>query len=366
MRLAYIARSELPSESANSVHVMRMCLALLDAGADVRLFALKGGTGDSSPEGLARYYGARRPVPMQLYDRSNPFTGGGWRMRAVLSARLARRSVLTRDIHVAVIAARFGISTVLELHHAPHKGSRGERDLGRALAKGVRIVTITSALADHIAGHWPVSREHIAVLQDGADVVGSITPEGTLDRGRPVAGYVGSLLPGKGAELVCELAGLVPEADVVVIGGPEKRRLELAHGAPANLRVLPRVSPSSVAAQIAALDVALLPNARNVSAEGGADIGAWTSPLKAFEYMALGRAILASDLPNLREVFEDGRNALLCPPDEPEVWAQRLRDLLSDETLRSALGAAAKSDLERNYSWAVRARKMLELMSAAP
>ena len=58
-------------------------------------------------------------------------------------------------------------------------------------------------------------------------------------------------------------------------------------------------------------DVLALPNPSSaISRE-------FTSPLKLFEYMASGRPIVASDLPSLREVLADGRNALLVEPATP-------------------------------------------------
>ena len=50
---------------------------------------------------------------------------------------------------------------------------------------------------------------------------------------------------------------------------------------------------------------------------GGTNLADWISPLKMFEYMAQGKAIVASDLPMLREVLRNGENALLCDSDDP-------------------------------------------------
>jgi glycosyltransferase involved in cell wall biosynthesis len=112
---------------------------------------------------------------------------------------------------------------------------------------------------------------------------------------------------------------------------------------------------------LAAFDVVLLPNQRKVTTSGGkGDIGRWTSPLKAFEYMAAGKAILASDIPVLREVLEDGVNALLCEPDDIGSWLNALQKIGSQPEYRKALGLNARDIFERQYTWQARAENIVD------
>jgi glycosyltransferase involved in cell wall biosynthesis len=91
----------------------------------------------------------------------------------------------------------------------------------------------------------------------------------------------------------------------------------------------------------------------------------YASPLKVFEYMAAGRPIVAPDQPNLREVLEDGRTALLFDPAEPgALWRAVLR-LAADPALRARLGAAAREEvLRRDLTWAGNARRVVALAEA--
>ena len=98
---------------------------------------------------------------------------------------------------------------------------------------------------------------------------------------------------------------------------------------------------ADVPAAAAGFDIALQPRVVD-----------YASPLKIFDYMAAGRAIVAPDQPNIREVLEDGRTALLFDPArEGAMWAAVAR-LLADPGLRARLGAAARAELERrDYTW---------------
>jgi glycosyltransferase involved in cell wall biosynthesis len=82
------------------------------------------------------------------------------------------------------------------------------------------------------------------------------------------------------------------------------------------------------------------------------------SPLKIFEYMASGRAIVASDLPVLREVLNN-RNAVLCEADNVDQWRQAIITLTEDRQLRQRLGAQARRDFDQHYSWSRRANFLM-------
>jgi glycosyltransferase involved in cell wall biosynthesis len=85
-----------------------------------------------------------------------------------------------------------------------------------------------------------------------------------------------------------------------------------------------------------------------------------TSPLKAFEAMAAGRPLAASDLPSSREVLRDGETALLVPPGDAGALAAALRRLLDDGALGARLAEAAWRDAAA-YSWDARAKRLRAL-----
>jgi glycosyltransferase involved in cell wall biosynthesis len=104
----------------------------------------------------------------------------------------------------------------------------------------------------------------------------------------------------------------------------------------------------------------LAPYQSSVTVPGGGDVGRWMSPLKIFEYMAAGKAILASDLPVLREILSHGETALLCPPHNIESWIESLNQLQKDPELRALLGNNAKTVFQSQHTWQARAKKVLE------
>ena len=100
-----------------------------------------------------------------------------------------------------------------------------------------------------------------------------------------------------------------------------------------------------------AADVLILPNSAREEISR-----LYTSPLKLFEYMASDRPIIASDLPSIREILNPN-NALLVTPDNPELLAEKIRIILSDENLQYSLSAQAL-ELVQNYTWQKRAERI--------
>jgi glycosyltransferase involved in cell wall biosynthesis len=174
-------------------------------------------------------------------------------------------------------------------------------------------------------------------------------------------GYVGNLQSGKGMEIIAELTKKCDWAHFHIVGGTAR---DLAVWKQAldgyeNITFYGYLTPAETEKYRQACDVLLAPNQAAVLTHQGKDIGQWTSPLKVFEYMASGKAILASDLPVLREVLENGRNALLRPPDNIEQWVEGLEELHRNEALRERLGKTAQREFVEKYTWQARAEKVM-------
>ena len=90
----------------------------------------------------------------------------------------------------------------------------------------------------------------------------------------------------------------------------------------------------------------------------------YASPLKLFEYMALGRAIVAPDQRNIREVLTEGKDALLFEPSDSEAFNDAIRRLVADADLRQSLGQGAVATIhERRLPWDANAERVETLFA---
>jgi glycosyltransferase involved in cell wall biosynthesis len=126
------------------------------------------------------------------------------------------------------------------------------------------------------------------------------------------------------------------------------------------------VKHESIPLYQAASDVLLMPYSRSISASSGQDIAEVINPMKMFEYMASGRAIVSADLPSIREVLNEG-NAVLCSAGELGNWESVIREwktaiesLLADESRRQALSSQARNALRvEQLTWVKREERVM-------
>ncbi len=91
----------------------------------------------------------------------------------------------------------------------------------------------------------------------------------------------------------------------------------------------------------------------------------YASPLKVFDYMAAGRAIVAPDQPNIREILEHDRTALLFDPEREGAMWEAVTRLITTPGLIDRLGSAARAELERrDFTWRGNAERIVGWASA--
>jgi glycosyltransferase involved in cell wall biosynthesis len=372
--LYYLSSSRIPSREANSVQVMKMCEAFASEAAVV-VFAAEGDGADLDERD---YYGVADSFRLVKIHRPRLRVLGAVAYIVGLVGRLRRfpRPDLYYGRYAPALwmVRRHGVHLVYEAHAVPQ--SRAHRALERALFRhpGFRgLVVITEALRRAYERIFPEVAGRILVAPDAA-VDPGVRPctrhEAGCSRngdGRPRVGYIGSLLPGKGVEIIGPLAGLVPDFDFDIIGGdPAIVQSCRANYSARNLTFLGHIPPGRVPSACLEYDYLLAPYQTAVYGAGvTTDISRWMSPLKLFEYMAAGKPIVCSDLPVLREIMEDGRNCLMVPPGDLGAWADALSRLQSDPALACRLARAARSDFEQRFSWQRRADRILKFAGAA-
>lgn len=363
MKILHISNSLIPSLSANGIQVMKMCSSLSKLGHDVCLLAHVGQI-DIDP---FKFYGVDSTFKINFIKKS-------LFLKILIYIykifRFKPDVVYARSFYGACVSALFGFSVIFELHSDSWRSGIFAPLLYKYLnsnKKIKKIIFITNALMESYMSDWPMSRcRNFQVLPDGAD----LNFEQTCDEYRLVeklkgdfkVGYVGGLYHGKGVEVVQGLAPILSDMTFHIIGGNEEQVEEWRSKIKEeNVVFHGFVAPGEAAMYCAQMDVCLLPNQRSVRCYGGndGDIAKYTSPLKMFEYMALGKPIIASDLPVIREVLSHEINSLLCSPESVDEWRSSLVRLRAEPELREKISSEAKELFIRNYTWKDRARKLL-------
>ncbi len=366
-KLVYISNSPIPSRSASSVHVMKMCAAIAKRGVEVQLLTPRMSTDTSFEGSIHEYYGVANNFNITFLP---------WPGRILPAYIYAMYVVKELNKHKAdFVYGRFplgvfvstilGLPSSLEVHtSATDMGwpTRCILKLLFSIKNFSRLVVISKSLETWYLHNYPELTDRTMVLHDGADESSLLTPTKVIDEYGFNVGYVGHLYPGKGMELIVPLARLMPELNFGVVGGTEdwiefwkKKSL------PKNLKLYGYVPPSKLHDYFSAFDCFLAPYQTQVSVYGGkGNVASWMSPLKLFEYMSYGKPVVCSDLPVLREILENEKTALLVPSNDVKAWSGALRRLMESKKLRLDLGNAAKIHFMGTYTWTKRAEKLKE------
>lgn len=308
------------------------------------------------------------PRPL-LYGGEFIFNWHIWRLLKDKCSRIDW--VYSRNLLGAWLAAKMGHRVIFEAHGIP-QGVLASK-LHQSLLQSPsfqRFVVISEGLRNDFYNLELLPKNGLVVIaHDGADPPDpekQTKPEsfdvGTNGYNGINVGYVGNLYPGKGMEVVSKLSARLSDINFHVVGGTKSDiRLWQQSNSQKNLTFHGFIKPADLDGYTQKFDILLLPaQYQVVGATGKTNISRWMSPMKMFEYMATGKPIISSDLPVLREVLEDNRNALLVPPDDIEAWERAVKRLIADEALRKRLGQAAKQDLLNHYTWDARARRVLD------
>jgi glycosyltransferase involved in cell wall biosynthesis len=385
--LVLLANTRLPSQRAQALQVVQMAAAFARAGAPTVLLHARRHRTPALPNGvdLWDYYGVPRGdrpeveavrcidwidrvpralqyVPARLQEQTFAKNAA----RRVLAAHSAAR-ILSREPESALELVRKKKAGVfLEIHRVP--GGRLRKKWLLTAARGsAGVLAISNGVREDLLA-LGIEAEKIRVEHDGFEASRfarlpsrrKARAELNLPAEAPLCVYTGGLLEWKGVDVLVAAARLLPAVYFAIAGGMEsdvKKLRQRAGGAP-NVRIDGFQSPERIALYLAAADVMVVPNRSRplISAK-------YTSPLKVFEAMAAGVALVASDLPSLREILTHERDALLVPPDDAAPLAQAIERVLADDGLRRELGQnlhARRGD----HTWDARARRILDWMDA--
>jgi len=364
MRLLYVALDQqVPGTHGGSVHVQSVAEGLAALGHDVHVATQPGG--------------APLDGPVTWHAMSPPFGEDKLRwMRAGAVTKLARRVkadlVMERYYNFGgegvVAARRLGIPAVLEVN-APvidYPGSTKARVDRALLVQPMRrwrdwicrhaslVVTTTSA----ILPGW-IDRRQVLEIEWGADVT-HFRPDAAgpvpfaRDSGRILCVFAGAFRSWHGAaHLSAALARLHAAGDhrfggVFIGDGPERAAAERAARDVPGVVFTGAQPHDRLPAALAAADIGVAPF--DPARHGALQLGFYWSPLKVFEYMAVGLPVVAPKLARLERLVAHEREGLLYDPHEPRALDRALT-ALADEALRRRMGQAGRARVVADFSW---------------
>lgn len=374
MKIIYPANTTFPSPRANTIQILHTARELAARGNEVHLVARQGNS--SVPE-LFEYYGVQPEPNLKVHLVPAPRILSGAKIheslilketsQLLLRFRGERMIVFTRDPLFLSLLLRmrklFGFPLVYEAHtlffvtaketYMPvawshRKEIRIKKREESVFRNSDGIVFISSSLNEFASEYFPLTQPS-AVIHDGA-VVPDAMP---LKKEANLLCYSGQFYGWKGISTLLHAMKWVEGARLRLYGGGystvkddlrEMQSIIDENDLSSKVELCGFLPPSRIPEAISGCSIGVLPLPDNIIGNR------CNSPLKLFDYLANGLAVVASNLQTIREIVQHGKNGHLVPPGSPEKLAEGINRLLKDTAYRDSI-AAAGFETARNYSW---------------
>lgn len=369
-------------DGAEGIHIQSIVHQLKELGHEVKVVSLVGENTEfrSAQEAKeSKWDKIKALIPGPVYELAEiAYNLKGYKMLRRAIKDFQPDLVYDRYAHFSFsaewAASKAGVPLILEVNspysiqkrqwekvYFPGLSELGERKI---FTNAPHIIVVSSPLKQ-IVQQYGVAEEKITVLPNGTNPehFKSIpAPEQLLDelqiKGKTVLGFVGIL---RRWHNIDHLINILEEIDLkknnavmLFLGdGPSYNELQEYNRQKGNqdtIKFLGRIPHNRIQEYISCFDIAISPHATPYS-----------SPMKILEYMAMGKAILAPDMPNIRDLITQEKSGLLFQADDSAELKEKLLRLMEDVDYRNSLGQTALQRVGEEFSWRKNAEKTVAL-----
>ncbi len=377
MNILYISQSIIPSKSANSVHVMKICSAFSKLENKVDLFAQYSNDLDGlrNIKEVHKFYSVKKNFNiLKIKNLKNRLLNELKAIFFIFYFILKKdyNLIFSRSVQVSWFLSLFGYKTILEIHSPPSKKTDF---FFRMLLKNNKInhlITINKALLEHIKKNYEIHQNlKIFAIPDASDSFNKskeIFSEFKIKKNS--IGYLGHLYEGRGINLILKLAEFFPSNNFYIVGGTNlhlkfwKKKSKLS-----NIHFLGFQNQKNCNYLRSKFDYLIAPYESKVYVHGSPtkknklgstlETSQWMSPLKIFEYMSVKKPIISSNLSSIREILVNNHNAILCDPNKFSEWKLAIEKLNIDKTFRDKIANNALDTFQKNFTWDIRVRNII-------
>lgn len=362
----------------SSSHVRQMLRAWVASGATVEL--LSAHASEEVPRGLSAVQFHRIEA---LSNRAASVATPAELARLVqaqdnvLSQVLATRiqAVSSRDLLVYEryslwssagmrCAQEYGIPGVLEVnaplieeqlrYRVPVDRGVAESVARKAFAAALALVAVSEEVAQYLVEKYPEARGKTRIIPNGVDPTrfpNNLRSTRLAPPGVFTIAFVGSFQEWHGLRVLLDAFQLIAAKDptlrLLLVGeGPERKQVTMTiatMGMSEQVVMTGAVGEDEIPRLLSSCDVAVAPYP--------VISPFYFSPLKLYEYMAAGLAVVASDIGQIARVIDHGVNGWLVPPGDAQALAAAIVRLRQAPELRQLLGTAARAQVRERHTW---------------
>lgn len=333
-KILYVSESSMASKAANSIQVKSMCAAFVESGFEVDLLCRNKSNNQIS--GINMIEG---PKGLYFYRI--------WTVYKILRVGYNKsyHCIYGRSYVAQLIVTLLGIRSYLELHTNEKSIFLKKLIFYLSQKKNLIFVLISTPLLKDMG----LSKYNYIIAHDGHSNKNDFSPPEIREKQKLNVGYFGKLSERKGIEIL----KLLDQQDKLNINlhiySPDTKKYSNF----SSKVFLEYIDHEYVLGKMNSMDVLLLP----IKAVQFRDYSRYTSPLKLFEYASVGRAIIISDVPSMRDMcFPNG--IFVCKKDVD--WISVLKDIQEQNIYNDISILSGIKKWSNDYLWTIRVKNILK------
>lgn len=370
LKIVYITRSIIPSRTANSVNVMKMCSAFASLGHKVTLLApFTKKLEEKGVNDIYEFYGVEKNFEIKkLFSPNIKFLKKKiYSFRCLNQVKKIKPDLVygRDDIFAFYLTQKAGYKTIFERHDnfIDDKYRLDESIFKKFIKENVnnyKLITNTQKLKEYYCKEYNLKSEHIHVASSATDVpkdFDTIPDDCEKFRNTFNVGYIGKLAKMRGIEIIIKLAQNLPDMYFHIVGGNENDILHWKNesGDINNIVFHGFINPKETYKYRNLCNVLLAPY---INAD---ELFDYMSPIKTFEYMASKTPMICSDSKIIRENINENCS-ILVENNDINSWINALQKLYNDSEFRKKLIGEAYQYCLENFTYEARCKKVLDFI----
>jgi glycosyltransferase involved in cell wall biosynthesis len=366
MKICYLANTGMPSRNASAIQIVKMCEAFSKLNSDVTLI-----TTNASRGNIFNYYDIKTKFKLKKIKCFKKFPLGIkfylFSIFSIIESLKSKPDIyITRNFFTCFLLILLKKKTIIELHHDLKSESRIVRFIinnfdflnSKYLLK---LIAITKYVKNHYISKYPIKSKKIIILPSGSSIKENYQYK--INKKKFNIGYFGSLYKSRGLDLIIKLALIDPKNNYYVYGNKRNIKISISKKSENNLYLNDYIPYKNISKILLNMDLLLMPYTSSITVAGDVgDITKFTSPLKLFDYLCVGRPIICSNFNVLKEIIANNKNAIFVKNYKNAfAWRKEITKLINN---REKMKIISKNNykLSKKYSHIARASKILDLV----
>ena len=366
MKICYLANTAIPSTNASAIQIVKMCEAFSELKNDVTLI-----TTNASSSNIFNFYKIKTKFKFKKMKYFKKFPLGiKFYLFSILSIiesiKFKPDIYITRNFFTCFLLILLKKKTILELHHDLDTESR----IVRFIVKNynffnskhlVKLIAITNRVKYVYISKYSTKTNKIIVLPSGSSIKENYKYK--INKKKINIGYFGSLYKSRGIDLIIKLASIDPENDYYIYGNKKQLKIPISKKTEKNLYLNEYVPYKKISKILLDMDLLLMPYTSSITVAGDVgDITKYTSPLKLFDYLSVGRPIICSNFNVLKEIITENKNAIFVKNYQNVfAWKKEITKLINKPEKMKII-SKNNYKLSKKYSHSARALKILDII----